>query len=242
MRKAWMVICLLILCGCVPASPHMEAVTALSVIAVPAEQGDVTESVFFRCDQAVRSAEVTALEDLQGEQLGTPAFHTASLEEVEDGLYMLCFYVNRMTGGTAYHFDGVWVQIETVSGQQELFIPGEHRLSAEAKDAFADWRDGAFLSDSGAFLPDMFLGEDDVMKRIETLDGRATVIADKTLPCPAEACGPLSLSIQTKAPYEAYSGNLRIIWERDGVEHSAIVPIIRSWHYRDEALDIENGR
>ena len=71
MRKAWMVICLLILCGCVPASPHMEAVTALSVIAVPAEQGDVTESVFFRCDQAVRSAEVTALEDLQGEQLGT---------------------------------------------------------------------------------------------------------------------------------------------------------------------------
>ena len=98
------------------------------------------------------------------------------------------------------------------------------------------------MSDSGAFLPDMFLGEDDVLKRIETLDGRATVIADKTLPCPAEACGPLSLSIQTKAPYEAYSGNLRIIWERDGMEHSAIVPIIRSWHYRDEALDIENGK
>ena len=46
-------------------------------------------------------------------------------------------------------------------------------------------------------------------------------------------------SFAADAPYEAYSGNLRIIWEREGEEHSAIVPIVQSWNDRYAALDIQ---
>ena len=217
----------------------------MSVVAVPDDAQELVETVFFRSDQKVDTAQVSALEGLEGEHLGTPAVHTVSLQEVEDEtqdghLYMVSFYVNTLPDTAAsYSFDGVWLKVNASSTKTALYVPGEHRLRTLPADAFVPWRDGQSLSSSDVFMPDAFLEDTDVLKRIETLDGRVTGDADASLPCSISACGGITLSFAADAPYEAYSGNLRIIWEREGEEHSAIVPIVQSWNDRYAALDIQ---
>ena len=245
MKKAIMMLCLMLLCGCAHAPLQLEEVPVLSVVAVPDDAQELVETVFFRSDQKVDTAQVSALEGLEGEHLGTPAVHTVSLQEVEDEtqdghLYMVSFYVNTLPDTAAsYSFDGVWLKVNASSTKTALYVPGEHRLRTLPADAFVPWRDGQSLSSSDVFMPDAFLEDTDVLKRIETLDGRVTVDADASLPCSISACGGITLSFAADAPYEAYSGNLRIIWEREGEEHSAVVPIVQSWNDRYAALDIQ---
>ena len=115
MKKAIMMLCLMLLCGCAHAPLQLEGVPVLSVVAVPDDAQELVETVFFRSNQKVDAAQVSALEGLEGEHLGTPAVHTVSLQEVEDEtqdghLYMVSFYVNTLPDTAAsYSFDGVWL-------------------------------------------------------------------------------------------------------------------------------------
>ncbi|MEI3146540.1 MAG: hypothetical protein V8T10_00555 [Merdibacter sp.] len=56
MKKAIMMLCLMVLCGCAHAPLQLEGVPVLSVVAVPDDAQELVETVFFRRSKGGRRA------------------------------------------------------------------------------------------------------------------------------------------------------------------------------------------